>query len=207
MQELRAELLSSEKKDKSHAKKKVVLKKIVANMTMSNDMSSLFPDIVQCVSIPQLEIKKMCFLFLINYARLKPDQAVRALPVLLGDLEDINPLVRALALRTMSYIHVREINVGLVDPLKSLLKDPDPYVRKTAAMCVAKLHGHDRILVESDPKLLNQLRDLLGDTNSTVVANALAALMDICERTEGMRLNLNTTLASKMVFAMSECSE
>lgn len=59
--ELRLELNSGGKKDKNHAAKKIALKKIVANMTMSNnDMVGLFPDIVNCMNIPSLEIKKMC---------------------------------------------------------------------------------------------------------------------------------------------------
>jgi AP-2 complex subunit beta-1 len=58
--ELRLELNSGGKKDKNHAAKKIALKKIVANMTMSNnDMVALFPDIVGCMEIPSLEIKKM----------------------------------------------------------------------------------------------------------------------------------------------------
>jgi AP-2 complex subunit beta-1 len=40
--------------------KKIALKKIVANMTMSNnDMIALFPDVVACMTIQSLEIKKM----------------------------------------------------------------------------------------------------------------------------------------------------
>ena len=98
--ELRLELNSGGKKDKNHAAKKIALKKIVANMTMSNnDMVALFPDIVGCMQIPSLEIKKMlvlgiwsdrkrllienrCFLFLVNYARMKPEVALKALPTL-----------------------------------------------------------------------------------------------------------------------------
>lgn len=58
--ELRMELNSGGKKDKNHSAKKVALKKIVANMTMSNnDMVALFPDVVGCMQIPSLEIKKM----------------------------------------------------------------------------------------------------------------------------------------------------
>jgi hypothetical protein len=58
--ELRQELNSGGKKDKNHSAKKITLKKIVANMTMSNnDMVALFPDIVDCMQIPSLEIKKM----------------------------------------------------------------------------------------------------------------------------------------------------
>jgi AP-2 complex subunit beta-1 len=36
-QELRIELQAADKRDKGYAKKKTVLKKIVANMTMGND--------------------------------------------------------------------------------------------------------------------------------------------------------------------------
>ena len=58
--ELRLELNSGGKKDKNHSAKKIALKRIVANMTMSNnDMVALFPDIVSCMQIPSLEVKKM----------------------------------------------------------------------------------------------------------------------------------------------------
>lgn len=54
------ELNSGGKKEKNHSAKKIALKKIVANMTMSNnDMVALFPDVVSCMNIPSLEIKKM----------------------------------------------------------------------------------------------------------------------------------------------------
>jgi vesicle coat complex subunit len=58
--ELRQELNFGGKKDKNHTSKKTALKKIVANMTMSNnDMVGLFPDVVACMDIHSLEIKKM----------------------------------------------------------------------------------------------------------------------------------------------------
>ncbi len=58
--ELRLELNSGGKKDKNFSAKKTALKKIVANMTMSNnDMVALFADVVGCMHIPSLEIKKM----------------------------------------------------------------------------------------------------------------------------------------------------
>lgn len=58
--ELRQELNSGGKKDKNNSAKKIALKKIIANMTMSNnDMVALFPDIISCMQMPSLEIKKM----------------------------------------------------------------------------------------------------------------------------------------------------
>lgn len=67
--ELRQELTMGGKKDKNHSAKKIALKKIVANMTMSNnDMVALFPDIISCMQIQSLEIKKMyvCKLFYLS---------------------------------------------------------------------------------------------------------------------------------------------
>ncbi|CAL3971365.1 unnamed protein product [Diplocarpon coronariae] len=205
--ELRTELNSGGKKDKNHAVKKIALKKIVANMTMSNnDMVALFPDIVGCMQISSLEIKKMCFLFLVNYARMKPEVALKALPTLQEDMDDSNPLVRALALRTMSYIHVREFVEATVPPTKKLLRDADPYVRKTAAFCVAKLYDHDRHLVESSD-LIDRLNSMLRDDNPTVVASALASLMDIWERSDAIKLTIDYGNASKMVQILPDCSE
>ncbi|KAL9608948.1 MAG: hypothetical protein Q9167_006251 [Letrouitia subvulpina] len=205
--ELRLELTNGTKKDKNHAAKKVALKKVVANMTMSNnDMVALFPDVVNCMQIDNWEIKKMCFLYLTNYARSKPDIALKALPVLLNDMENVNPLIRASALRTMGYIHVREFVEALVLPLKRLLRDSDPYVRKTAAMAVAKLYDHDKHLVEASD-LIDRLNAMLRDENSTVVAQALSALMDIWERSETIKLTIDYANASKIVQILPECSE
>ncbi|KAJ4270251.1 hypothetical protein NW762_001927 [Fusarium torreyae] len=205
--ELRLELNSGGKKDKNYSGKKIALKKIVANMTMSNnDMVALFPDIIGCMGIQSLEIKKMCFLFLVNYARMRPEIAVKAIPVLEHDMEDHNPLVRALALRTMSYIHVREFVEATVPLVKHMLKDGDPYVRKTAAFCVAKLYDHDRHMVENSD-LIDRLNSLLRDDNPTVVASALAGLMDIWERSDAIKLTIDYSNASKMVAILPDCSE
>ena len=119
---------------------------------------------------------------------------------------DDNPLVRALALRTMSYIHVREFVESTVGPLKALVKDRDPYVRKTAAMTVAKLYDHDRTLVE-ESDLIDRLNAMLRDENPTVVASALAALMDIWERSETIKLTIDYASASKIVQILPDCSE
>ncbi|KAI7195022.1 Adaptor protein complex beta subunit, partial [Hortaea werneckii] len=206
--ELRLELNSpGGKKDKNFSTKKIAMKKIVANMTMSNnDMVALFPDVVAAMGVPSLEIKKMCFLYLVNYARMKPEIALKALPILLSDLEDTNPLMRALSLRTLSYIHVRQFVEAVVAPLKQLLKDNDPYVRKTAAFTVAKLYDHDRHLVENSD-LIDRLNMMLRDENPTVVSSALASLMDIWERSESIKLTIDYSNASKIVSILPDCSE
>ncbi|RMZ76639.1 hypothetical protein DV738_g4804, partial [Chaetothyriales sp. CBS 135597] len=205
--ELRAELAGGGKKDKNHTAKKNALKKIVANMTMSNnDMIALFPDVIACMAIPSQEVKKMCFLYLQNYARQKPETALQALPILRQDMHDSNPLIRALALRTISYIHVKEFVDATVASMQSLLEDSDPYVRKTAAVVVAKLYDHDRATVESSD-LIDRLNRMLSDENPTVIASALSALADIWERNENIKLTIDYTSASKIVSILPECNE
>ncbi|KAH1388309.1 hypothetical protein KXW05_003753 [Aspergillus fumigatus] len=203
--ELRQELNSGGKKDKNFSAKKIALKKIVANMTMSNnDMVALFPDVIGCMNLPSLEIKKMCFLFLVNYSRMKPDVALKALPIL--DMDDSNPLVRALALRTISYVHVREFVEATVQPLKRLMGDIDPYVRKTAAFCVSKLYEHDKKMVEGSD-LIDRLNRMLKDENPTVVSSVLASLTDIWGRSESISLTIDYASASKLVSILPDCSE
>ena len=121
-------------------------------------------------------------------------------------MEDSNPLIRALALRTISYVHVREFVEATVPPLRRLVKDPDPYVRKTAALCIAKLYDHDRHMVEASD-LIDKLNVMLRDENPTVVSSALAALMDIWEKSETIKLTIDYASASKIVQILPDCSE
>lgn len=114
--------------------------------------------------------------------------------------------MRALALRTLSYIHVKQFVEATVDPLKALLRDSDPYVRKTAAFTVAKVYDHDRALVERSD-LIDRLNMMLRDENPTVVFSALASLMDIWERSESIKLTIDYASASKIVQILPDCSE
>jgi AP-2 complex subunit beta-1 len=121
-------------------------------------------------------------------------------------LKDPNPLVRALALRTISYIHVRDFVEATAQHLRGLLNDTDPYVRKTAAFCVAKVYDHDRQIIESSD-LIDRLNNMLRDGNPTVISSALAALQDIWERSESIKLTIDYTSASKIVQILPDCSE
>ncbi|KAI1795945.1 Adaptor protein complex beta subunit [Ganoderma leucocontextum] len=206
IQEFRAELEAAETKDKKFTKRKTVLKKIVANITMGNDMSPLFTDVVQSLGTPLLEIKKMVYLFLVCYGRQKADQLHLVIPHFLQDCNDRNPLVRALAIRTMSYIPTPIVIEALTEQLRHCLKDRDPYVRKTAAVCVAKLYAADPRKAEKGG-FVEMLRDLLLDSNATVVANAVAALSEIGDRQDGVIFKLNLTVANKLLTALGESSE
>lgn len=155
------------------------LKKVIAMMTVGKDVSDLFFPVLKCVETNNLELKKLVYLYIINYAKSQPDLAVLAVNTFRKDArERVNPLIRGLAVRTMGCIGVDTILDYLCDPLKDSMNDEDPYVRKTAAICVAKLFEINASRVE-DYKFIQRLEEMLSDGNGMVVSNAVAALSEI----------------------------
>ncbi|XVF13092.1 hypothetical protein REPUB_Repub08aG0178100 [Reevesia pubescens] len=196
------EELNSQYKDK----RKDAVKKVIAAMTVGKDVSSLFTDVVNCMQTENLELKKLVYLYLINYAKSQPDLAILAVNTFVKDSQDPNPLIRALAVRTMGCIRVDKITEYLCDPLQRCLKDDDPYVRKTAAICVAKLYDINAELVE-DRGFLESLKDLISDNNPMVVANAVAALAEIQESSSRPVFEITSHTLSKLLTALNECTE
>ena len=85
-------------------------------------------------------------------------------------------------------------------------QDDDPYVRKTAAICVAKLYDINAELVE-DRGFLESLKDLISDNNPMVVANAVAALAEIQENSSKSIFEITSHTLSKLLTALNECTE
>ncbi|KAI9090529.1 adaptin N terminal region-domain-containing protein [Phlyctochytrium arcticum] len=200
--ELKADLNSEYRE-----KRKETVKKVIANMTIGKDVSSLFADVVKNMQTEDLELKKLVYLYLINYARTQPELVILAVNTFVKDTDDINPLIRALAIRTMGMLRVEKIIDYLLEPLKKGLKDDDPYVRKTAALCVAKLYDLNPTIA-IDNGLIVILQDLLSDRNPMVIANAVAALVEISEASVRKEaFFLNASVLTKLLAALNECTE
>lgn len=199
--ELRLELQSP-----NRDKKKDAVKKVIANMTVGKDVSMLFTDVINCIQTDNIELKKLVYLYLINYAKSQPELTLLAVNTFVKDAKDPNPLIRALAVRTMGCIRVDKITEYLCEPLRRALRDDNPYVRKTAAVCVAKLYDINAELVE-DQGFLQVLRDLVCDPNPTVVANAVAALSEISDTGGVDVMQINSSTLQKLLAALNECTE
>jgi AP-1 complex subunit beta-1 len=106
----------------------------------------------------------------------------------------------------MGCIRVDKITEYLCEPLSRCLKDEDPYVRKTAAVCVAKLYDISPELVE-DRGFVDTLRDLISDANPTVVANAVSALSEIAENSGKDVMMVTANVLQKLLAALNECTE
>ncbi|EER07544.1 AP-2 complex subunit beta-1, putative, partial [Perkinsus marinus ATCC 50983] len=187
-------------------KKKEAIKKVIAAMTVGKDVSALFPDVVNCMQAQTIEVKKLVYLYVINYAKSQPELAILAVNTFRKDTMDPNPLIRALAVRTMGSIKLEQMTEYLLEPLRRCCKDQDPYVRKTAAICIAKFFEISPDMVE-DQGFVAVLKDMLSDANPMVVSNAVIALSEMQQQSGKRMMPLDEKTVSNLLLALNECTE
>ncbi len=71
LQELKEELNSAD-----YNRMKEAIKRVIALMTLGKDLSPLFHSVVKCLEINDIEIKKLVYLYIINYSRNRPTDAI-----------------------------------------------------------------------------------------------------------------------------------
>ena len=189
------------------SKQKDAMKQIIASMTIGKDVSKLFPDVVKLIRTKNIELKKLVYLYLINYARVKPDLIFLAVAAFHSDAkEGATPLIRGLAIRTMGCIRVPEIVSYLCETLSSCIRDKDAYVRKTAAMCVSKLYQTSPQQVRENG-FINILHDCLEDENPIVVANAMSALSEISVLSGVNQIKIKSKNLKNILNSLSKANE
>ena len=161
----------------SFDRKKEAVKKVIAHMTIGKDVSPLFQSVLKCLEYPEIEMKKLVYLYIVNYSRTRPDDAIMAINVFRKDVTNkANPLLRALAVRTMGCLRVQKLNEYLCDPLKEALNDEDPYVRKTTVLCIPKVYEVSPELVDNGGLIGIMQKLLQKEGNALVLANLVLSL-------------------------------
>ncbi|CAG8982533.1 hypothetical protein HYALB_00002314 [Hymenoscyphus albidus] len=153
------------------------LRKVISLMYHSQPCLTYFSSVVKNVASPNIEIKKLVYIYLLNHAEQEPDLALLSINTIQKSLSDGNPQVRALALKTMSGIRVTVISQIVSLAIKKGLGDMSPYVRKAAALAIPKCY---RLDPNTMPQLLDYLSTLLGDKQYYVAGAAVKAFMEIC---------------------------
>ena len=59
--------------------RKEAMKKVIAGMTIGKDVSPLFAEVLMCIQTDDLELKKLVYLYLMNYAKTQPELALLAI--------------------------------------------------------------------------------------------------------------------------------
>lgn len=146
-------------------------------MYRSKPCLAFFSAVVKNVASPNIEIKKLVYIYLLQHAELEPDLALLSINTIQKSLTDQKPQVRSLALRTMSGIRVPVISQIVSLAIKRGVTDMSPHVRKAAALAIPKCYRLDPATM---PQLVECLSTLLGDKQYFVVGPAAMAFSEIC---------------------------
>ena len=136
-----------------------------------------FTTVVKNVASPNIEIKKLVYIYILHYAESEPDLALLSINAIQKSLSDSNPQIRAMALRVMSGIGVPVISQIVSLAIKKGCGDMSPHVRKAAALSIPKCYKLDPSTL---PQLLEYLGTLLGDRQYFVVGSAVTAFLEVC---------------------------
>lgn len=127
-------------------------------MSKGHPVLTFFPQVVQCLSssssstatggmsssgssstASSLQIRSLVSLYILRQARLEPDLALLPVNMYQKDLRDPNPVVRALALRTLARMGLDSIAALVVMSLKTASRDSNWFVRRTVAESLDKV--------------------------------------------------------------------
>ncbi|KAL7548846.1 hypothetical protein ACHAWF_012111 [Thalassiosira exigua] len=154
--------------ERDKQRKRDIMKKVIAYMTLGIDVSRLFTEMMLAIETRDLVIKKMVYLFLCNYAETHPDLAQMCTNTLVKDSGNEDPMVRGLALRALCSLRLPQMIEYTSEPLRRSLQDGHAYVRKTGVMGILKMYHLNK--EEFDKAAFNDiLYDMLRDPDSSVV--------------------------------------
>lgn len=174
--------------ERDKQKKRDIMKKVIAYMTLGIDVSRLFTEMMLAIETRDLVIKKMVYLFLCNYADTHPDLAQMCTNTLVKDCGNEDPMVRGLALRSLCSLRLPQMIEYTSEPLRRSLQDGHAYVRKTGVMGILKMYHLNK--EEFDKAAFNNiLYEMLRDPDPSVVTNCIFVLNEIQQADGGMALN------------------
>ncbi|KAF3384286.1 AP-3 complex subunit beta-2 [Penicillium rolfsii] len=153
------------------------MRRVISLMYRSEPSLTFFSAVVKNAASPNLEIKKLVYIYLVHHAEAEPDLALLSINAIQKSLTDQNPQVRTMALRTMSGIRVPVISQIVSLAIKRGCGDMSPHVRKAAALAIPKCY---RLDPNTLPQLTGYISTLLGDPQYFVVGPAVSAFLEVC---------------------------
>eukprot|EP01032_Pedospumella_encystans_P013573 gene13573-15619_t len=179
------QLLKNINVERDMKRKRDVIKKVIAYMTLGIDVSRLFTDMIMAIETKDVVIKKMVYLYLCTYANSQPDLAIMCINSLRRECENEDPTVRGLALRSICSLRLESILEYIQLPLHKSLTDVSAYVRKTGVMGILKVYKLSPSMIENNG-YLERLHNMLYDADATVVINAIYAIEELQLATGGL---------------------
>jgi len=182
------------------------MKWLLASISKGRDVSDFYPHVVKLVGAYSLEVRKMVYMYLVQYA--DHDVITRELSLLSINafqrgLSDSEQLIRALALRVLSSIRINDILQIQILGVQKCAIDVSPYVRKCAANALSKLVPRCDEMQREILLQLMQEQFLDKDSNTMVLTSALVAFCELCPE----RLQVLHTSYRKICHLLTDMDE
>ncbi len=192
--------------EKDKSRKREIIKKVIAYMTLGIDVSRLFTEMMLVIETRDLVIKKMVYQYLCNYATANPELAQMCTNTLTKDCNNDDPMVRGLALRSLCSLRLPQMVEYVSEPLRRALQDSHAYVRKTAVMGILKLYHLDEGVLERDG-FVDTLYDMLRDPDASVVVNCILVLNELMAKGPNGGMAINRAIMLHLLNRLSEFGE
>ncbi|KAI0461685.1 hypothetical protein LJB42_004758 [Komagataella kurtzmanii] len=208
------EATNSKKEKNTLLKKKNVLKKFLANITVeSTDIINVFTEVIKLYKEAQQssldqELRVMIYHCLRSTSHYRSEDREQVIELLLRDYysKSIPAHIRGLALQTLTTIPNEHFIQASIPAVKKSLHDQDPHIRKTGCFCIARIYEFD-LQIGNDAHLIDHLNDKLDDGNPSVVSSALVALSDITEKVEEFEFSISEDHAFELLDILPTINE
>ncbi|CAG0901274.1 unnamed protein product [Darwinula stevensoni] len=196
--ELKSEL-NSEKKEK----KREAVKKVIASMTVGKDVSSLFPDVVNCMQTDNLELKKLVYLYLMNYAKSQPDMAIMAVNTFVKVVANAVAALAEISETSTSDQMIFDMTLQTINKLLTALNECTEWGQIFILDALANYNPKDDKEAQS---ICERVTPRLAHANAAVVLSAVKVLMKFMEalpESSDFVTNLTKKLSPPLVTLLS----
>ncbi|CAH1798789.1 unnamed protein product [Owenia fusiformis] len=163
---------------------------VIRLMSKGVDTSVLFPEMAKLLAHNDFSIKKMACLFVTNYTDTSNANILLALNSLLKDTVNGNPMIRGLALKTLSSLRQKDLLEHAFTPIMQGFTDRSSYVRRCAISSALKVQQTVPTFIQ-EHGIVDELYNCLRDGDPIVVVNSISALETILHAENGIVINKN----------------
>lgn len=149
-------------------------------------MSDFFSSVVKLVGVPNLEVRKMVYIYLARYANHNAEcreLALLSINAFQRGLSDREPLCRSLALRVLTVLDVPDVLQLQILGVSNCIKDTSPYVRKCAISAICKLYPRcvgSGDLTQAENLIQMITRVLEEEASTMVLTSTIISFTEIC---------------------------
>ena len=162
-------------------------------MLFSNDyvyLKPFMPKIIPLITNSDLLTRKLACWIVQNCAS-DADSMILAVNVLIKDSSDSNPIVRALAIKTLCCMPQLFVAEYVSPILIKTLSDSSAYVRRVSTLACGKIFHHQSSNDGLNEEIIDKLYSLIRDEDTIVVINSLNVLDELLIKEGGIVVSRN----------------